>query len=85
MSDYFYVSGHRDKGTKIKSYKAESRVLSTIVTVQIEVTDADELSWLLSQLHEAKHPRKPAPKPRKEPKALPSPTLRLPDLRGGGQ
>lgn len=85
MSDYFFISAHRDKGTTVKSYKAESRVLSTIVTVQIEVTDADELSYLLSQLHQAKHPTKPAPKPRNEPKSLPSPTLRLPDLRGGGQ
>lgn len=85
MSDYFFISGHRDKGTTVKSYKAASRAKSTLVTVEFEVTDADELSYLLSQLHEAKHPPKPAPKPRKEPKALPSPMLALPDLRGGGQ
>ena len=83
MSGYCFISIRRDEGTKVKSYKTASRAKATIVSVEIEVTDAYALGDLLRQLHDAKHPPKPNPEPspKKDVKALPAPPLQLADLR----
>jgi hypothetical protein len=84
MSDYTFISFGRERGTTVKSYKTASRAKSTLVTIEIECTDSYALGDLLSQLHEAKHPR-PQPKPekpaKKDVKALPAPLLQISDMR----
>jgi len=86
MSEFAFLSIRRDRGTTIKSYKTASRSKSTIVSVEIEIIDGDELGYLLSQLHEAKHPPRPKPEPKPQArKALPAPAPLLSDLRGDGQ
>ncbi|MGE4321746.1 MAG: hypothetical protein AB7E60_01800 [Sphingobium sp.] len=85
MSGYDFITVRRERGTTVKSYKTASRAKSTVVTIEIDVTDPYELATLLHDLHEAKHP----PKPKAEPKvkkadalALPAPALQLRDMRG---
>lgn len=83
MSDLTFISLHRGRGTIVKSFKTGSRAKSTVVSIEIEVTDPYELGMLLQQLHEAKHPPKPKPaaKTKAEPKALPAPLLQISDQR----
>lgn len=88
MSDYCHISWQHGQA-RVKSFSASNRGKATTVKIELDVTDADALSWIISQLHEAQQARKPVPTKSSvrtkatEQLALPAPALRITDLRGG--
>lgn len=88
MSRYHHVAW-TDDDAKIKSFSALSRAKSTILKIEIEVTDPTRLGMMMTELQEAQRPAPPPPaETRPKPKAnrtedtsdklaLPAPPLQL--------
>lgn len=64
--------------TRIRAYHATARGTRSVIKIEIETDDPDELAYVLRQCAEAQKACRPKPAPTKKPaakKALPPPPL----------